>query len=107
VRNVTAAAHGLDDEPGVHEVDSAEILAADEGTPIEGVVAAAPPLPTMEANFVAGEIDVPSPPPRRERTDRDHDTPAVEFTAASGILGSLGESDNPDTGSRTPPLERR
>lgn len=37
----------------------------DEGTPIEGVVAAAPPLSVVEASFVAGEIDVPTPPPEK------------------------------------------
>ncbi|MDX2088470.1 MAG: glycosyltransferase family 4 protein [Kofleriaceae bacterium] len=35
---------------------------AEEGTPIEGVVAAAPPLSLVEVSFVAGEIDVPTPP---------------------------------------------
>jgi hypothetical protein len=38
--------------------------------------------------------------------ERDHDTPAVEFIAASAILGQP-ELPDPDTGSRTPPLERR
>jgi glycosyltransferase involved in cell wall biosynthesis len=79
----------------------AELLIED-GTPIEGVVAVAPPLPMVETSFVAGEIDVPTPPPAPER---DHDTPAVEFTAAGSILGTP-EAD-PDTGSRTPPMERR
>jgi hypothetical protein len=90
-------------------------------------------MPGVEASFVAGEIDVPTPPSferrtrddrddwrerdaferrgredRREREalDRDHDTPAVEFTAASAILGPPEPLD-PDTGSRTPPIERR
>jgi hypothetical protein len=85
------------------ELDDVEAeLLIEEGTPIEGVVAVAPPLPLVEMSFVAGEIDVPTPPPM---PDRDHDTPAVEFTAASPILGSP-EAD-PDTGSRTPPIERR
>ena len=79
---------------------SAELL-IEEGTPIEGVVAMAPPLPMVETSFVAGEIDVPTPLPPA----RDHDTPAVEFTAASAILGS--SEPDPDTGSRTPPIERR
>ncbi|HET9627599.1 MAG TPA: glycosyltransferase family 4 protein [Kofleriaceae bacterium] len=78
----------------------AELLIED-GTPIEGVVAAAPPLPVVETTFVAGEIDVPAPRLR----DREDNTPAVEFTAASAILGPL--EPDPDTGSRTPPLERR
>jgi len=67
---------------------------------------------------VAGEIDVPTPIPPLER---DRDTPAVEFTAAGPVLGTRlesrapriddtggpSESPDPDTGSRTPPLERR
>ncbi|HEX3757748.1 MAG TPA: glycosyltransferase family 4 protein [Kofleriaceae bacterium] len=80
---------------------SAELL-IEEGTPIEGVVAVAPPLPSVETSFVAGEIDVPTPPPVPEP---DHDTPAVEFTAAGPILGSPDA--DPDTGSRTPPMARR
>lgn len=74
----------------------------EEGTPIEGVVAIAPSLPTVETSFVAGEIDVPTPPPPPAR---DRDTPAVELTAASAMLGS--PDSDPDTGSRTPPMERR
>jgi len=69
----------------------------DDGTPIEGVIAAAPPLPAVdEGTFVAGEIDVPTPPPER----REH------FSAAGVMLGQ-SETPDPDTGSRTPPLERR
>ncbi len=95
VTNVAQAVRGIED-------DVVEISAPhDEGTPIEGVVAAAPPLPIVEGTFVAGEIDVPTPPPQR-----DQDTPAVEFTAAGGILGQP-EAPDPDTGSRTPPIERR
>lgn len=87
----------------VLEADDLEAeLLIEEGTPIEGVVAVAPPLPMVETSFVAGEIDVPTPPPPPAR---DHDTPAVEFTAASAILGS--SEPDPDTGSRTPPIERR
>ena len=49
------------------------------------------------------EIDVPTPPP-----DIRDKTPAVEFTAASSLLGSSAENGpDPDTGSRTPPIERR
>jgi glycosyltransferase involved in cell wall biosynthesis len=87
----------------VIEADDVEAeLLIEEGTPIEGVVAVAPPLPMVETTFVAGEIDVPTPPPPPAR---DHDTPAVEFTAASAILGS--SEPDPDSGSRTPPIERR
>jgi hypothetical protein len=85
----------------VEDADVQVIIDRDEGTPIEGVVAAAPPLPIAEGTFVAGEIDVPTPPPERDQ----HDTPAVEFTAASSILGPPEQ--DPDTGSRTPPIERR
>jgi hypothetical protein len=65
-------------------------------------------LSGVESSFVAGEIDVPTPSSfvRRSREERDHDTPAVEFTAASSILGQPEPLD-PDTGSRTPPIERR
>jgi glycosyltransferase involved in cell wall biosynthesis len=73
----------------------------DDGTPIEGVVAAAPPL---GGTFVAGEIDIPAPPPERARDMRDK--AAVELRASSSLLGSDPGSD-PDTGSRTPPIERR
>jgi glycosyltransferase involved in cell wall biosynthesis len=97
VTNVAAAVRALEVEA---EADGAG-SGADDGTPIEGVVAAAPPLPSVESAFVAGEIDVPTPPP-----ERDRDTPAVEFTAASAILGT-SEPQDPDTGSRTPPIERR
>jgi glycosyltransferase involved in cell wall biosynthesis len=98
VTNVAQAVRVLDAEDEDVEME----MLVEEGTPVEGVVAAAPPLPIVETSFVAGEIDVPTPTPMIER---DHDTPAVEFTAASAILG---QSDpDPDTGSRTPPLERR
>jgi glycosyltransferase involved in cell wall biosynthesis len=95
---VTSVAHGLrgiTSDSGEMEVEDADvqvIIDRDEGTPIEGVIAA-PALPIAEGTFVAGEIDVPTPPPQRNHED----TPAVEF---------LGPED-PDTGSRTPPIERR
>ena len=54
---------------------------------------------SSENAFVAGEIDVPTPAPEGK-------TPAVEFTAASKLLGSTDQPD-PDTGNRTPPLQRR
>ena len=71
----------------------------DDGTPVEGVRPPAPPLVT-EGAFVAGEIDVPAAPP-----DRFEDLPAIEFNAAGAMLGQPDV--DPDTGSRTPPLERR
>jgi glycosyltransferase involved in cell wall biosynthesis len=102
VTNVAAAVRALEaEEASAHD-------SGDEGTPVEGVIAAAPALPLVDgSSFVAGEIDVPTPPPqRRSVSERDNDTPAVEFTAASAILGQPEPAD-PDTGSRTPPLERR
>jgi glycosyltransferase involved in cell wall biosynthesis len=91
VTNVAAAVRGLDDVGGD----------ADDGTPIEGVIAVAPALPMAEGRFVAGEIDVPAPPPERSR-----DNPSVELRASGSLLGSDAGGD-PDTGSRTPPIERR
>ena len=72
--------------------DSGERL-HDDGTPIEGVIAAA--LPVNEGTFVAGEIDVPTPPPERRVFE------------ASGVLLGGPEQPDPDTGSRTPPLGSR
>jgi glycosyltransferase involved in cell wall biosynthesis len=84
----------LDEEAAAEETGAV----VDEGTPVEGVT----PAPALESSFVAGEIDVPTPGP-----DRAGDkTPAVEFTAASSLLGNAEPAD-PDTGSRTPPIERR
>ncbi len=103
VTNVASVVRELEDEAA--ESESAE-SGGDDGTPIEGVIAAAPPLGGMsEGTFVAGEIDVPTPPPERiSREERE--TPAVDFTAASSMLGQP-DAPEPDTGSRTPPLERR
>jgi len=90
---VTNAVNALDEQAA-----SEETAAHDEGTPVEGVT----PAPALSENaFVAGEIDVPTPGP--EPMDK---TPAVEFTAASSLLGNAEPAD-PDTGSRTPPIERR
>jgi glycosyltransferase involved in cell wall biosynthesis len=91
-----AQVRGITSDTGEEEVDDVQIV-VDEGTPIEGVRPAAPPPSAVESSFVAGEIDVPTPPPR-PRTDDDK-TPGVEL---------LGKSEpDPDTGSRTPPIERR
>jgi glycosyltransferase involved in cell wall biosynthesis len=95
VTNVAAVVRVIEAE----DVEAEMLI--EEGTPIEGVVVS-PALSGMEASFVAGEIDVPTPP----SLGRHHDTPAVEFTAASAILGQVDPAD-PDTGSRTPPIERR
>jgi hypothetical protein len=54
----------------------------DDGTPIEGVRIAPAPVVSSENAFVAGEIDVPAAPSQRA-------------------------SSEPDTGTRTPSLERR
>jgi glycosyltransferase involved in cell wall biosynthesis len=93
VTNVAQAVRALDD-------DSGEIAAGpDDGTPVEGVSAAAVSPLSSENSFVAGEIDVPTPAPEPK-------APPVEFTAASTLLGNAEPSD-PDTGSHTPPLQRR
>src|SRR5262249_48882303 len=78
-----------------------EIDHGDDGTPIEGVTAAGAALPVVENNFVAGEIDVPNSAPVGEK-----ETP-VDFTAASSLLGQPEPAPDPDTGRRTPPIERR
>lgn len=94
VTNVAAAVRPLsEDDAAAHQ---------DDGTPVEGVTV----VPSggsigSENAFVAGEIDVPTPPPETV----DAKTPQVEFTAASKLLGNA--EPDPDTGSRTPPLERR
>jgi hypothetical protein len=95
VTNVAYAVRVIEAEDVVSE------MLIEEGTPIEGVVAG-PLGSSVEASFVAGEIDVPTPP----SLEREYDTPSVEFTAASAILGQ-SEPLDPDTGSRTPPIERR
>ena len=91
VTNVGAAVRGLDDAGGD----------GDDGTPIEGVIAVAPALPVADGTFVAGEIDVPAPPPERMR-----EKPTIEIRSPGNLLGSDPGAD-PDTGSRTPPIERR
>jgi hypothetical protein len=92
VTNVAAAVRALESEQ-----DSGAI--SDDGTPIEGIVVAVPSLPITEGNFVAGEIDVPTPIPEKEISVE------VDFTAASALLGQ--PEPDPDTGGRTPPIERR
>jgi len=100
VTNMAAAVRALESE----ESEESGSIIIDDGTPIEGVVAASPHAidgPMTEGNFVAGEIDVPTPIPDRE----DSISVEVDFTAASSLLGQP-EAD-PDTGGRTPPIERR
>jgi hypothetical protein len=91
VTNVAAAVRVLEHE---------ETVVNEDGTPVEGTS-----NPATEGAFVAGEIDVPSRP-ENERVTGEHDTPAVEFTAAGPILGP-SDADDPDTGSRTPSIQRR
>ncbi|HEY0255229.1 MAG TPA: hypothetical protein VGC41_27060, partial [Kofleriaceae bacterium] len=78
----------------------------DEGTPADGNQAS--PLASSDNVFVAGEIDVPTPPPEKRTTDVQASVQASaetpEFVAASTLLGN---AEDPDTGSRTPALERR
>ena len=90
---VAAAARAVAEESGE--------VSTDDGTPIEGVaVVATSSSPVVDGSFVAGEIDVPTPAPEREPQ-------VVDFTAAGGLLGAPPEPSDPDTGSRTPPIERR
>ena len=100
VTNVAQAVRALDVDTGEQSA-----LHGDDGTPVEGSSQATPTpsIPAAENAFVAGEIEVPTPPPEREA---DGKTPQVEFTAASKLL-SGPEPGDPDTGSRTPPIERR
>lgn len=74
------------------EVDAASRASSeDDGTPVVGTpVVPATPLVSGESAFVAGEIDVPTPAPEGK-------TPSIE----------LAKGSDPDTGTRTPPLERR
>ncbi len=93
VTNVAQAVRELEEEA------SGETAAGvDDGTPVEGTASPMGGVSlSSENSFVAGEIDVPTPAPEKA---------AVEFTAASRLLGNAEPAD-PDTGSRTPPLERR
>jgi hypothetical protein len=94
VTNVGNAVRALADADADADADG------DDGTPIEGVAAVAPALSVADGTFIAGEIDVPAPPPQ----DRGRDTPSVDLRGAGSLLG---DSVDPDTGSRTPPIERR
>src|SRR5690606_28416140 len=94
VTNVAQAVRVVDDD----DADDGG-AGADDGTPVEGTSAAPANVMSSENSFVAGEIDVPTPAPEGK-------TPPVEFTAASKLLGNAEPTD-PDTGSHTPPLQRR
>ncbi len=95
VTNVAQAVRVADDDDDGEDGGAG----ADDGTPVEGVAPAPANVMSSENSFVAGEIDVPTPAPEGK-------TPPVEFTAASKLLGNAEPSD-PDTGSHTPPLQRR
>jgi hypothetical protein len=104
VPSLEAAAAFADSDTGSAQLK----LEIDEGTPIEGTTAAAPSAPSSatENVFVAGEIDVPTPAPEK-RIDPPATVDAPEFIAASSRLGGAEPGGDPDTGSRTPALERR
>jgi len=84
----------------VIEVDDVDgELLVEEGTPIGGFAAvASAPLSMIDNSFVAGEIDIPTPAPTRDPDTGMGDTPAAAL---------FGAESDPDTGSRTPPIERR
>jgi hypothetical protein len=74
VTNVAAAVRSLEAEAAAEPAMSAAVS-------------------SLDGNFVAGEIDIPGPAGRERQ-----DTPSVEFTAASAILGTVEVE--PDTGER-------
>ncbi|MEO9156876.1 MAG: glycosyltransferase family 4 protein [Kofleriaceae bacterium] len=112
VTNVAGVVREINDDLDTGAVARATIripAESEEGTPADGTANPTPssPLPVSEDNvFVAGEIDVPTPPPEKRITEPQASVEAHEFIAASSLLGNADSSD-PDTGSRTPPLERR
>jgi glycosyltransferase involved in cell wall biosynthesis len=112
VTNVAGVIREINDDVDTGAVAQATIripVEVEDGTPADGTANPTPssPLPASEDNvFVAGEIDVPTPPPEKRITEPQATVEAHEFIAASSLLGNADSSD-PDTGSRTPPLERR
>jgi hypothetical protein len=112
VTNVAGVIREITDDIDTGAVAQATIripVEVEDGTPADGTANPTPssPLPASEDNvFVAGEIDVPTPPPEKRITEPQATVEAHEFIAASSLLGNSDASD-PDTGSRTPPLERR
>jgi hypothetical protein len=84
VSDVARAVHAL-------ELETEEPTRAGQEPPASAAPATV--TPSGENAFVAGEIDVPQP------------KPGVEFEAASRLLGNAEPAD-PDTGNRTPKLER-
>ena len=114
---------GADFEEIEIDTGAVEKIDLEAGTPVEGTARAMPgsPASTSKNVFVAGEIDVPTPPPEMRSIllpemrsilppEMRSILPqvaveAAEFIAASSLLGNTDP--DPDTGSRTPPLERR
>ncbi|HEY3805313.1 MAG TPA: glycosyltransferase family 4 protein [Kofleriaceae bacterium] len=98
VTNVAAAVRAIDP---LTDDDSGAIVQLEDGTPADGnrppTPSASMPAVVIDNAFVAGEIDVPTPNPTKKQ----------EFTAASTLLGNVEATPDPDTGKRTPPLERR
>ena len=111
VTNVAGVVREINDDLDTGAVAQAmiRIVEVEDGTPADGTANPTPssPRPASEDNvFVAGEIDVPTPAPEKRITEPQATVEAHEFIAASSLLGNADSSD-PDTGSRTPPLERR
>ncbi|MEO6776838.1 MAG: glycosyltransferase family 4 protein [Kofleriaceae bacterium] len=93
----------------IDDIDTGAVMRKqpDDGTPVEGnAQVLSVPLTSADGLFVAGEIDVPTPPPEKRTTEPQAVVETDEFIAASSLLGNADASD-PDTGRRTPPLERR
>jgi glycosyltransferase involved in cell wall biosynthesis len=90
----TAAVQAVSDDWVVAAVAEARGMSEEEGegTPLEGLIPPPPPVRRggPEHAFVAGEIDVPTPPPEALAD-------VGEFTAASALLSGR-EDAAPDTG---------
>jgi glycosyltransferase involved in cell wall biosynthesis len=111
VTNVAGVVREINDDLDTGAVAQATIRIAEveDGTPADGTTNPTPSSPRSASEdnvFVAGEIDVPTPAPEKRITEPQATVEAHEFIAASSLLGNADSSD-PDTGSRTPPLERR
>ncbi|HUH04068.1 MAG TPA: glycosyltransferase family 4 protein [Kofleriaceae bacterium] len=78
----------------------------EDGTPVDVRVRSSGQTPPVEARFVAGELDSPTPGPAQQRLAEplDDDT---RFTAVSVLLGSPdSEQDTPTPRPRKPPRDR-
>ncbi len=90
---IDAAVQSLEDEAAaeeeiVEQVDDADVFPharaeSEDGTPVHGVpiLPPGPPIVSTETPFVAGEIDVKTPPPEA----LDGKTPAIELTDAGKL----------------------